>query len=80
MKNKTNLHKRLVIFEKELVRLDIDAIGNLEFRITPKPMFRDEEYGNCKLVVGGGELTRNIDKKKKPRVNRCQSHKSIRCL
>ena len=40
-------------------------------------MSRDEQYGNCKLVVGGGELTRNVNKKMKPLVNRRQSHKSI---
>ena len=31
-------------------------------------MFIHEECGNLKVLVGGGELTRNINEKKKPGV------------
>ena len=32
----------------------------------PRRVFIDEECENLKLVVDGGELTRNINEKKKP--------------
>ena len=37
-------------------------------RILPRQVFINEECGNLKVVVDGVELTRNINKKKKPDV------------
>ena len=53
-----------MIVKEELDGIDIDDIGNLENLL--RIMFIHEEYGNLKVFVGGGELTRNINKKKKP--------------
>ena len=44
----------------------MDDIGNLED--SPRLGFIDEECGNLKVVNDGGELTRNINQKKKPDV------------
>ena len=41
----------------------IDGIGNL--LDLPRLIFIDEECGNLKAVVDGGELSRNINRKKK---------------
>ena len=47
--------------------IDIDDIGNLEDLL--RMVFIHEECsGNLKILVGGGELTRHINKKKKPDV------------
>ena len=56
--------------EQELDGIDIDEIGNVED--LPKLMFINEECGNLQLVNDGGELTRNINQKKKSNVS--QSH------
>ena len=44
--------------------VDIDGNGNLED--LPKLVFIDAECENLNVVADGGELTRNINKKKKP--------------
>ena len=49
--------------EQELDGIDIDEIGNVED--LPKLVFINEECGNLQLVNDGGELTRNINQKKK---------------
>ena len=58
--------------KEELDGTDIDGIGNLVD--LPRLMFIDEEWGNLKVVLDGGELTRN-DKKRKSsevlQVNSC---------
>ena len=48
--------------------IDIDDIGNLEdlLRIV---FIHEECSGNLKVFVGGGELTRHINKTKKPGVS-----------
>ena len=51
---------------EELDGIDIDDIGNLEDLL--RIVFIHEECGNLKVFVGGGELTRNINEKKKPGV------------
>ena len=66
-KKKTTLCKNFVTIEEELDGNDIGNIGNLEY--LPWLVFVDEECGNCKLVADGGEVTRNIDKKKKSGVS-----------
>ena len=43
---------------------DIDDIGNLEDLL--RKVIIHEECGNLKVLVDGRELTRNINKKKKP--------------
>ena len=52
--------------EEELDGIDIDGIGNLVD--LPRLMFIDEECGNLKVVVDGGEQTRNNNKKKRSEV------------
>ena len=59
LKKKTNL----ITAEEELVCVDIDGIGNVED--LHRLVLIDEEYDNCNVVADGGELTRNINKKKK---------------
>ena len=49
--------------EEELDCIDIDDIGKLED--SPRLGFIDEECGNVIVVNDGGELTRNINQKKK---------------
>ena len=51
---------------EELDGIDIDDIGNLEDLL--RIVFIHEECGNLKVFVGGGELTRHINEKKKPGV------------
>ena len=51
---------------EELNGFDIEDIGNLEDLL--RIMFIHEECGNLKVLVGGGEFTRHINKKKKPGV------------
>ena len=53
--------------EEELNCVDIDEIGDLEN--LPRFVFIDEECGNLKVVNDGGELTRNINQKKKSDVS-----------
>ena len=53
-----------VIAEEELNFVDKDGIGNVEG--LSRLVFIDEEYENLKAAVDGGELTRNINKRKKP--------------
>ena len=45
-----------------MVEEKLDGIGNLVD--LPRLMFIDEECGNLKVVVDGGELTRNNNRKK----------------
>ena len=52
--------------EEELDGIDIYGIGKLVY--LPRLMFIDEECGNLKIVVDGGELTRNNDRKKSSEV------------
>ena len=61
MLKKTNLKNYYV--EEELDGVDVDGIRNLEG--LPSLLFIGKEYGNLNLVADGGELTRNIKKKKK---------------
>ena len=60
---KSNLSEKHVIVEEELDCSDIDDIGNLED--SPRLVFIDEGCGNLIVVNDGGELTRNINQKKK---------------
>ena len=60
---KTKPSEEVVIVEEELNLVDIDDIGNLEN--LPRFVFIDEECGNLKVVNDGGELTKNINQKKK---------------
>ena len=53
---------KVVTIEEELDRIDIDGIRNL--LDSPGLMFIREECGNLKVVVDGGELTRNNDGKR----------------
>ena len=46
--------------------IDINSIGNLVD--LPRLMFIDEECGNLKVIIDGGELNRNINRKKKSEV------------
>ena len=49
--------------EEELDCIDIDDIGKL--KDSPRLVFIDEDCGNVIVVNDGGELTRNINQKKK---------------
>ena len=49
-----------------IVKKNIDDIENLEG--LPRIVIIHEECGNLKVFDDGGELTRNINKKKKPGV------------
>ena len=55
-----------MIVKEEIDGIDIDDIGNLEVLLII--MFIHEECENLKVFVDGGELTGNINKKKKPGV------------
>ena len=67
-----NPSDNVFMVKEELDGTDIDGIGNLVD--LPRLMFIDEEWGNLKVVLDGGELTRN-DKKRKSsqdlQANRC---------
>ena len=65
--DKGNPLEKVAIVEEELNRLDVDGIGNLED--LPRFVFTDEECGNLKVVNDRGELTRNINQKKKSSVS-----------
>ena len=56
--------RKAIIGVEEPDCVDVDGIGNVED--LPRRVFLDEECENLKVVVDGGELTRNINKKKKP--------------
>ena len=63
---------KVVIVVEELDVTDTDDVGNLVD--LPRLMFIDEECGNLKVAVDGGELTRNISRKKMSNLlqaNRC---------
>ena len=47
-----------LIVKEELDYIDIDDIGNLEDLL--RIVFLHEEFGNLKVFVDDGELTRNI--------------------
>ena len=53
--------EKVVIVEEELDGIDTDGTGNLED--LPRLVFIDEESGNLKAAIDGGELTRNNNKK-----------------
>ena len=57
---------KVVTVDEELDGIDIDGIGNL--LDLPGLMFINEECGNLKVVVDGGELTRNNDRERKSKV------------
>ena len=61
-----NLSEKNAIVEEGLDDIDIDDIGNLED--WPRLVFLGEEYENLIVVNDGGELTRNINQKKKSEV------------
>ena len=61
-----------MVVKEELDGIDIDNIGNLEDLL--RIVFIHEECGNLKVFIDDAELTRNINKKKKPdilQVYRC---------
>ena len=58
-----NLSKKTVTFEEELDGTDIDDTGNLED--SPRLVFINEECENLIVFNDGGELTRNLNQKKK---------------
>ena len=60
----SNLSEKVVILEEELDGIDINENGNLED--SPRLVLFDEECGNLIVVNNGGELTRNINQKKRP--------------
>ena len=61
MKKEDKPIKMVVIVEEELNIVDIDNIGNLDlYRL----VFLDEECGNIKVAIDGGEFTININKKR----------------
>ena len=55
--------EKVVIVEEGLDGKDIDDIGNLED--LPRLVLINEEWENFIVVNDGGELTRNINQKKK---------------
>ena len=63
-------------FLKVVIGIDIDDIGNLEDFL--KLAFIDEKCGNLKVVIDGGELTRNINQKKTSDV--LQTYLDLHCL
>ena len=59
-----NPSKFFLIIKEELEGIHIDDIGNSEDLL--RIVFMHEECANLKVFVYDGELTRNINKKKKP--------------
>ena len=55
--------QKVVIFDVEMDGIDTDDTGNLEDLL--RVVFINEASGNLTVVIGSGELTRNIHKKKK---------------
>ena len=70
MKKKKNLK-----IKEELDGIDIDDIGNLDDLL--RTVLLHEECGNLKAFVGNGDLTRNINKKKKSGV--LQAYRCLLC-
>ena len=60
---KGNSSENVFILEKEVDGIAIDDIRNLED--VSAPLFIDEECRNLIIVNDGGELSRNIDQRKK---------------
>ena len=58
-----NPSEKVAAVEKEVDGIDIDDIGNLEDLL--RIVFIDEEFVNLQVVNNGGELTRNINQKKR---------------
>ena len=54
---------KVLTVEKELGGSDTDGIGNLVE--LPRLMFINEDWGNLKVVVDGGQLTRNNNRNRK---------------
>ena len=70
-----NSSDKIVIVEEELDGTDIYGIGKLvDFS---RLMFINEERGYFKVVVDGGQLTRNNDRKKSSEV--LQAHRCLFC-
>ena len=67
-----NPSEQVVIVEEELNRVDIDEIGKLVD--LPRFVFIDEACWNLKVVNDVGELTRNINWKKKSDVSQWPVH------
>ena len=59
-----NPSKFFLIIKEELEGIHIDDIGNSEDLL--RIVFIHEECANLKVFVYDGELTRNVNKKKKP--------------
>ena len=55
--------QKVAIAKEELNDTDIDDIRNLEDLL--RFVFIDEQFGNLQEVADGGELSRNINQKKK---------------
>ena len=55
--------QKVVIFDVEMDGIDTDDTGNLEDLL--RVVFINEARGNLTVVIGSGELTRNIHKKKR---------------
>ena len=58
-----NLSEKNIIVEEELDNINRDDIGNLEYLLIL--VIINEECWNPKLVVDGGEVSRNINQMKK---------------
>ena len=65
-----NPSEKIAIVEEELNGIDRDEIVNLVdlLRLALRLVLINEECGNPKVVADHGELTRNINQKKKPDV------------
>ena len=65
-----NPSEKIAIVEEKLNGIDRDEIVNLQdlLRLALRLVLINEECGNPKVVVDHGELTRNINQKKKPDV------------
>ena len=66
MLNKHKSSEKIVIVKEEVDGIDTDDIENLEDLL--RMVFIHEECENLEVFVDGGELTGNINKKKKPGV------------
>ena len=53
--------QKVIIVEEKQDGVDIDDIGNLKDLL--RVVFINEEYGNLKRVIDGGELARNISQR-----------------
>ena len=68
-----NPSEKIVLIEEELDGIEKDDIVNLEDLL--RLVLIDEECGNPKVVADGGELTININQKKKPDIlQACRFH------